>query len=90
MSEYGVFLRNPNKQFQIKENWEERIDYLKNIQTVRKFFLDNYVVTPPIINSDHTPLNRNESLSQELTYFYRHEGKLQPLSWTCYGLLTIM
>ena len=44
MSEYGVSLRHPNKRFQINQtDREERVaDYLKNIWTVRKFFLDNY------------------------------------------------
>ena len=44
MKEYGVSLRHPNKRFQIKQaDREERVfEYLKNIWTVRKFFLDNF------------------------------------------------
>ena len=71
MSEYGVSLRHPNKRFQINQtDREERVaDYLKNIWTVRKFFLDNYGVDPPIINGDQMPLHRNESTSQKTLTF---------------------
>ena len=42
---------------------EERVqDYLKNIRTVRKFFL---YVDPTIINGDQTPLRRNGSSSEK-------------------------
>ena len=60
MKEYGVSLRHPNKRFQIKQvDREERVfEYLKNIWTVRKFFLDNFGVDPPIINGDQIPLHR--------------------------------
>ena len=62
MKEYGVSLRHPNKRFQIKQvDREERVfEYLKNIWTVRKFFLDNFGVDRPIINCDQMPLNRNK------------------------------
>ena len=65
MREYGVSLRHPNKRFQIKQaDREERVfEYLKNIWTVRKFFLDNFGVDPPVINGDQMPLHRNESSS---------------------------
>ena len=71
MSEYGVSLRHPNKGFQIKQaDREGRVaDYLKNIWTVRKFFLDNYGVDPPIINGDQVPLHKNESASQKTRNF---------------------
>ena len=71
MSECGVSLRHPNKRFQIKQaDREERVaDYLKNIWTVRKFFLDNYGVDPPIINGNQMPLHRNESASQKSLNF---------------------
>lgn len=71
MKEYGVSLRHPNKRFQIKQaDREERVfDYLKNIWTVRKFFLDNFGVDPPVINGDQMPLHRNESSSQKTLNF---------------------
>ena len=61
MQEYNVSLRKPNKRFQIKQaDREERIfEYLKNIWTVRKFFIDNFGVDPPIINEDQMPLHRH-------------------------------
>ena len=61
MQEYNVSLRKPNKRFQIKQaDREERIfEYLKNIWTVRKFFIDNFGVDPPIINGDQMPLHRH-------------------------------
>ena len=65
MTEYGVSLRKPNKRFAIKQ--EDRIErileYLKNIWRIRKFFLDNYGIDPPIINGDQMPLHRNEASS---------------------------
>ena len=67
MKEYNVSLRKPNKRFAIKN--EDRIirikDYLQNIWTVRKYFLDTYGVDPPIINGDQMPLHRNESAGQK-------------------------
>ena len=51
VKEYNVSLRKPNKKYAIKK--EDRIirikDYLKNIWTVRKHFIDKYGVDPPII-----------------------------------------
>ena len=32
---------------------------------MRKFFIDNYNVNPPIINGDQIPLHRNESSSEK-------------------------
>ena len=71
MKEYGVSLRHPNKRFQIKQvDREERVfEYLKNIWTVLKFFLDNFGVDLPITNSDQMPLYRNESSSQKTLNF---------------------
>ena len=73
MREYGVSLRHPNKRFQIKQaDREERVfEYLKNISTVRKFFLDNFGVDPPVINGDQMPLHRSESSSQKTLNFTR-------------------
>ena len=63
MREYGVSLRHPNKRFQIKQaDREERVfEYLKNIWTARKFFLNNFGVDPAVINGDQMPLHRDES-----------------------------
>ena len=67
MKEYNVSLRKSNQRFAIKN--EDRIirikDYLHNIWTVRKYFLDTYGVDPPIINGDQMPLHRNESVGQK-------------------------
>ena len=59
--EYGVSLRHPNKSFQIiQADREERIlEYLKNIWTVRKYFIENFGVEPPVLNVDQMPLHRN-------------------------------
>ena len=71
MRDCGVSLRHPNKRFQIKQaDREERVfEYLKNIRTVRNFFLDNFGVDPPVINGDQMPLHRNESSSQKTLNF---------------------
>ena len=71
MREYGVSLRHPNKRFQTKQaDREEPIfEYLKNIWTVRKFFIDNFGLDPPVINSDQMPLQRNESSTQKTLNF---------------------
>ena len=67
MQEYNVSLRKPNKRYAIKQ--EDRItrikDYLQNVWTVRKYFLDTYGIDPPIINGDQMPLHRNESAGQK-------------------------
>ena len=59
MKEYNVSLRKPNKKYAIKK--EERViwitDYLKNIWTVRKYFIDKYGIDPPIINRDQMSLH---------------------------------
>ena len=57
MNEFNVSLKKTNKQFQIKQSdREERVfEYIKNVWTVRKFFLDNYGVDPPVINGDQMP-----------------------------------
>ena len=67
MIEYKVNLRKPNKRFQIKQSdREERAhEYIKNVWTVRKFFLDNFSIDPPVINGDQMPLHRNESALQK-------------------------
>ena len=67
MKEYNVSLWKPNKKFGIKI--EDRIIrikvYLKNIWTVRKYFMGKYGVKPPVINGDQMPLHRNASASQK-------------------------
>ena len=71
MQKYNVSLCKPNKRFQIKQaDREEHIfEYLKNIWTERKFFIDNLRVDPPIINGDQMPLHWNESASQRTLNF---------------------
>ena len=67
MQKYNFSLRKSIKRFQIKqEDRKERIyEYIKNVWTVRKFFIDNFSVDPPIIKSDQMPLHRNESSTQK-------------------------
>ena len=71
MQEYNVSLCKPNKRFQIKQaDREERIfKHLKNIWTVRKLFIDNFGIDPPIINGDEMPLHRDESAFQRTLIF---------------------
>ena len=38
---------------------------LKNIGTIRKYFIDKYKVDRPVINGDQMPLHRNENASQK-------------------------
>ena len=72
--EYGISLRKPNKRYSIKKSdLVERLqDYLKNIWTIGRFFIEKYGVDPPIINGDQMPLHRNES-SQQKTLAFKGE-----------------
>ena len=72
--EYGISLRKPNKRYSIsKENLVERLqDYLKNVWSIHRFFIDKYEVDPPVINGDQMPLHRNES-SQQKTLCFKGE-----------------
>ena len=71
MQEINVSLRKPNKRFQIKQAAREErfFEYLKNIWIVRKLFIDDFGVDPPIINGDQMHLHRNESASQRTLNF---------------------
>ena len=73
-NEYGISLRKPNKGFSIKKSdlIERLQDYLRNIWTLRRFFIEKYGVDPPIINGDQMPLHRNES-SQQKTLTFKGE-----------------
>ena len=75
MKEYKVSLRKPNKKYAIKkEDWIIRIkDYLKNIWTVRKYFINKYGVGPPVFNGDQMPLRRNEA--QVRKHFIENQKK---------------
>ena len=75
-NEYGISLRKPNKQFSIKKSdlIENLQDYLRNIWTLRQFFIEKYGVDPRIINGDQMPLHRNES-SQQKTLTFKGEDK---------------
>ena len=70
-TEYGVSLRKPNKHYTLsKDDLCVRIkDYLKNVWTVRNFFLKKFGVDPPVINGDQMPLHRDESGSQKTMSF---------------------
>ena len=59
MHKYHVSLQKPNKRLQIaqKDRKERIAEYLENIWTERKFFLDNYGAKPAIINGDQMPLH---------------------------------
>ena len=69
--EYGLSFRKPNKRFAIKkEDLVIRLeDYLKNVWTVRRLFLEKYSIDPPIINGDQMPLHRNESSGENTMSF---------------------
>ena len=73
-NECGISLRKPNKRFFIKKSdlIERLQDYLRNIWTLRRFFVEKYGVDPPIINGDQMPLHRNES-SQKKTLTFKGE-----------------
>ena len=73
-NEYGLSLKKPNKRFSIKkEDLLIRLqDYLQNIWTVRRYFIQKYGIDPPIINGDQMPLHRNES-SQQKTITFKGE-----------------
>ena len=74
-TEYGVSLRKPNKQRSIsKEDCIIRVqDYLKNIWSLRCYFIKTFGVDPPIINWDQMPLHRNESSGQATLSFKNKE-----------------
>ena len=63
MAEYGISFQKPNKRFALKQ--EDRIqrieEYIMNVLRVRKWFIDNFDIEPPIINGDQMPLHRNET-----------------------------
>ena len=73
--EYGVSLRKPNKRYSIKkEDLVERLqDYLKNVWSIRRYFIEKYGIDPPIISGDQMPLHRNESSSQKTLNFKGEE-----------------
>ena len=70
-NEFGISLRKPYKRFSInKSDLIERLqDYLRNIWTLRLFFIEKYGVNPPIINGDQMPLHRSESSRQKILTF---------------------
>ena len=73
--EYGISLRKPNKRYSIsKENCIVRVqDYLKNIWSLRYYFIKTFGVDPPIINGDQMPLHQNESSEQATLSFKNKE-----------------
>ena len=56
-------------QINLVDREEHIFEYLKNIWTLRKFFIDNFGVDPEIINGDQMPLHRNKSASQRTLNF---------------------
>ena len=62
-TEYGVSLRKPNKRYSISK--EVCIipvqDYLRNIWSLRYYFINTFGVDPQIVNGDQMPLHRNKS-----------------------------
>ena len=72
MQEYGVFLRKPNKRYQI--NHEDRVESIEelllNIWRARKYFLDTFNVEIPIINGGQMQMQcigTNVSHTKELS-----------------------
>ena len=57
--ESGVSLRKPNNCYSIKkEDLVERLqDYLKNVWSTRRYFIEKYGIDPPIISGDQMPLH---------------------------------
>ena len=60
-------MKRPNKRCSIKrEDLLIRLrDYLQNVWTVRRFFIQKYGVDPPIINGDQMPLRRNKTAQEK-------------------------
>ena len=75
MKEHNVNLRKPNRKYAIKK--EDRIirikGYLKNIWTVRKYFINKYGVGPPVFNGDQMPFRRNKA--QVRKHFIENQKK---------------
>ena len=73
--EYGISLRKPNKRYSIKKkDLIERLqDYLKNVWSIWRYFIEKYGVDLPIINGDQMPLHRNESSAQKTLNFKGEE-----------------
>ena len=74
-TEYGVSLRKPNKWYSIsKGDYIIQVqDYLKNIWSLRYYFIKTFGVDPPIINGDQMPLHQNESSGQATPSFKNKE-----------------
>ena len=70
-----VSLWKPNKRYSIKkEDLAERLqDYLKNVWSIRRYFIEKCGVDPPVINGDRMPLHRNESSCQKTVNFKGEE-----------------
>ena len=73
--EYDISLRKPNKRYSIKKEdlIEPLQNYLKNVWSIRRYFIEKYGVDPPIINEDQMPLHRNESSVQKTLNFKGEE-----------------
>ena len=73
--EYGVSLRKPNKRYSISRDdcIVRTEDYLKNIWSLRHYFIKTFGIDPPIINGDQMPLHRNESSGQATLNFKNNE-----------------
>ena len=86
MAEFNVSLRKPNKRFRIKQSDREEsvYEYVKYVLTVRKFFIDNFSVDPPVNIGDQMSLHRDESAYQRSLNVqgYNTYGKLIPVKRT--------
>ena len=73
--EYNISLRLPNKRcsISVKDRKTRIKDYLKNVWSVRNYFLQKYNVDPPIFNGDQIPLHRNESSEESTLHFKGQE-----------------
>ena len=72
--EHGFSLWKPNKRHSIKkEDLVERLqDYLKNVWSICRYFIEKCGVEPPI-NGDQIPLRQNQSSSQKTLNFKDEE-----------------
>lgn len=70
-NDFGVSLKHPNKRFSVSHDVRKRriIQFLKNMWTVRYFWLQHYKREPNIVSADQMPIHRNESSAQKTLNF---------------------
>ena len=73
--EYGISLPKPNKRYSIKKEdlIEQLHNYLKNVWSLRCYFIEKYGVDGPIINGNQMPLHHSECSAQKTLNFKGEE-----------------